>query len=137
MLGIDSQDTIVLSLPCRAEYVSVARLTTSGIANRIGFDIETIEDIKVAVSEVCNRIINLAGNTDNRYDIRFYTGTDKLKICFSSNIDIIKCLFDEDKDGLGISIINAFMDEVEFCPDNKGLVFSMTKNFEEIPGNGL
>jgi len=47
-----------LALPLRAEYVSIARLTVSGVANRAGFDFDEIEDIKVSLSEVCNQIIS-------------------------------------------------------------------------------
>ena len=47
-----------LLLPLKAEFVSVARLTGSGIANRAGFDFDAIEDIKVVLSEVCNSLIN-------------------------------------------------------------------------------
>ena len=45
-----NSEKIELRLPFKAEYVSVARLTASGIASRIGFDIEAIEDIKVAIA---------------------------------------------------------------------------------------
>lgn len=134
---MESQDTIILTLPCKAEYVSVVRLTVSGIASRIGFDIETVEDIKVAVSEVCSRIISLAGTAEKQYEVRFDIFADKLKVYFNSDVDNIRCMFDEDGDGLGIAIINAFMDEVEYCPDSKKFVFSMTKNFEVISYNGL
>lgn len=130
-----SRDTIILTLPCKPGYVSVARLTASGIASRSGFDIETVEDIKVAVSEVCSRIISLADASDKQYEIQFEIYTDKLKVCFNSDIENINCLFGEDGDGLGIAIINAFMDEVEYCPDGKKFVFSMTKNFEVISSN--
>ncbi|NMA66934.1 MAG: anti-sigma regulatory factor, partial [Clostridiaceae bacterium] len=38
---ITEADCIEVTLPFKAEYVSVVRLTVSGIANRMGFDIET------------------------------------------------------------------------------------------------
>jgi serine/threonine-protein kinase RsbW len=53
-----------LVIPLRAEFVSIARLTLSGVANRAGFDFDTIEDIKVALSEVCNRLIGDAARLD-------------------------------------------------------------------------
>lgn len=134
---MDSQDIVILTLPCKAGYVSVARLTASGIASRIGFDIETVEDIKVAVSEVCSRIISLAGTAERHYEIRFDISADKLKIFFNSDVDNIRCMFDDDVDGLGIAIIDAFMDEVEYCPDSENFVFSMTKNYEVISCNGI
>jgi serine/threonine-protein kinase RsbW len=133
---MESQDKISLALPCKAEYVSAARLTVSGIASRMGFDIETVEDIKVAVSEVCNRIICIAGAADRRYEIVFDIFEDKLKIAFTSDIENIGCIFENDPTGLGISIINAFMDEVEFCPGNKDYILSMTKNFEVVSRDG-
>ena len=61
---IGGETNIELIIPMRAEYVSIARLTAAGVANRAGFDIEAIEDIKVSLSEVCNRIINAQSKFD-------------------------------------------------------------------------
>ncbi|ADQ03871.1 putative anti-sigma regulatory factor, serine/threonine protein kinase [Caldicellulosiruptor owensensis OL] len=47
-------DQIMLTIPPKAEYIMVVRLTLSGIAARAGFDFETIEDLKMAISEVFN-----------------------------------------------------------------------------------
>ncbi|MDR3120498.1 MAG: ATP-binding protein [Clostridiales bacterium] len=77
---------IELVIPMRAEYVSIARLTVSGVANRIGFDFDTIEDIKVSLSEVCNRLIGgsarlrLEGRATCR--IVFVLSQDNLRIDF-------------------------------------------------------
>ena len=57
----DGISTVVLTIPMRAEFVSVARLTAMGLANRLGFDVFVIEDIQVALSEACNLIIGAAG----------------------------------------------------------------------------
>jgi serine/threonine-protein kinase RsbW len=122
---MESNDKITLLLPCKAEYVSVARLTASGVACRMGYDIDTVEDIKVAVSEVCSRIINVAGAAAGDYEITYEVCTDRLVITFASSSERAGCLFDNDEDGLGMSIINAFMDEVEFCPEDH--ILSMTK----------
>lgn len=51
-------DEISIKLPAKPEYISVARLTTAAIANRLGFSIDDIEDLKVAVSEAGNYLIN-------------------------------------------------------------------------------
>ncbi len=134
---MESYDRIAITLPCKAEYVSVARLAASGVASRAGFDIDTVEDIKVAVSEVCSRIISVSENSSKQYEIEFNICTDKLIVNFSSDIKKIDCIFQNDEDGLGMSIINAFMDAVEYCPENKSYMLSMTKNFEVISRNGL
>jgi serine/threonine-protein kinase RsbW len=49
-------DLLKFSVPGKPEYVGVVRLAVSSAANTAGFDIEDIEDIKVAVSEVCTHI---------------------------------------------------------------------------------
>jgi len=48
---------VELRLPNRPEFVAVARLAVSAVACRMNFDIEAIEDIKVAVGEACNNAI--------------------------------------------------------------------------------
>jgi len=73
----------------RAEYVSIARLTAAGVANRVGFDIDAIEDIKVSLSEVCNRIINMQGKYAGGHDagckIEFVISSGSLCINFYVN----------------------------------------------------
>ena len=64
-------DNVMLVLPSKTEFVSTARLTASSVANRIGFNIDEVEDIKVAVSEVCNIILSRAGNELVQFKISF------------------------------------------------------------------
>lgn len=48
---------VELRLPNRPEFVAVARLAISAVASRMNFDINDIEDIKVAVGEACTNAI--------------------------------------------------------------------------------
>ena len=48
---------IELRLPAGAEWVRVARLTVAGVASRLPFPIDAVEDIKLAVSEAINNAI--------------------------------------------------------------------------------
>jgi serine/threonine-protein kinase RsbW len=128
-LKFEDDNTIELVLPFKAEYVSIVRLTASGVANRIGFDIETIEDIKVAIAEVCNKFINTGSKIASKYSIKFQIFAKELVIMFDCEDKALKCIFDEEQDGLGISIINALMDNVEYCT-NDNYLFSMAKTLE-------
>lgn len=123
-------DRIEISLPFKAEYVSVARLTASGVCTRIGFDIETIEDIKVVISEVCSKIINLGSSITDSYKIIFDISERQLKIFFSCDDTSMKCIFNQENDALALHIINAFMDSVELC-SYSNYILSMSKNLEE------
>lgn len=49
-------DLLRFTVPGKQEYVGVVRLAVSSAANTAGFDVEDIEDIKIAVSEVCTNV---------------------------------------------------------------------------------
>lgn len=55
-----NSDFLEMKVPAKAEYVGVVRLTVSGIANRMGFSYDEIEDIKVAVAEACTNVVTHA-----------------------------------------------------------------------------
>ena len=62
-------ETIKMEITANPEYVSIIRLTTSGIANKVGFCIDDIEDLKVAISEACTNAIK--HSLDDRFIIVF------------------------------------------------------------------
>ena len=62
-------ETIKMEISSNPEYVSIIRLTTSGIANKIGFCLDDIEDLKVAISEACTNAIK--HSLDDRFIIVF------------------------------------------------------------------
>ncbi|MDP4092995.1 MAG: ATP-binding protein [Bacillota bacterium] len=126
-----SPDTIEMSLPFKPEYVSVARLAASGIANRIGFDVEVIEDIKVAISEVCSKLVGLGSKISENYTIAFTLRKDRLDIIFKCSDDSLKCLFNNSNDELSLSIITALMDDFELCTTDKDYLLSMSKTLKE------
>ena len=48
---------IELTIPAQSDWVRVARLTVAGVAARLHFSFDAVEDIKVAVSEAINNAI--------------------------------------------------------------------------------
>jgi serine/threonine-protein kinase RsbW len=49
--------TVEIRIPADAEWVRVVRLAVAGVASRLKFFHDDIEDIKLAVSEACNNAI--------------------------------------------------------------------------------
>jgi serine/threonine-protein kinase RsbW len=61
-------DRIELTFPARGDLIVLARLVTSATSARAGFDIEELEDLRLAVGELC--LLTLQGH-DSRYgDLR-------------------------------------------------------------------
>jgi serine/threonine-protein kinase RsbW len=48
---------IELVLPADTRLVRVARLVASGVATTAGFDVDEVEDLRIAVDEVCTALV--------------------------------------------------------------------------------
>lgn len=70
-------ERIELTVPGRPEYVVVVRLASAAIAGRMAFSFDDIEDLKVAVGEVCTAAI-LEGAPSVR--VTFEVGADALAV---------------------------------------------------------
>jgi serine/threonine-protein kinase RsbW len=57
---LSAGDRIELRFPARGDLIVLARLVTSAISARAGFDIEQLEDLRLAVGELC--LLTLQGN---------------------------------------------------------------------------
>ncbi|WP_332507465.1 ATP-binding protein [Peptostreptococcus sp.] len=126
-------EVINMSMSSNPNFVSVVRLTTSGIASKMGFTLDDIEDLKVSISEACTNAIKHSEEKD--FEIMFYIYEDRLSIeVRDKGIGYdMECVEDPDlKDpktsGLGLFIIRTLMDEVDVCTcGKKGTIIKMTK----------
>jgi serine/threonine-protein kinase RsbW len=141
---------MTLSVPGRAEYVSTVRLAVSSLAAKSGFDIETIDDIKVAVSEACSNILCHSNIEDEyTYHVECTMHDSKFEITVADDgvgfdIDSYEAPDPEclNVGGLGIYIIKALMDEVQVVSqDGAGTRIKMIKHIvpdlpdlSDIPG---
>ena len=56
--GATASGLVVLSFPVASNLLVLARLAVSSIASRSGFDIEEIEDLRLAVDELCLSVLD-------------------------------------------------------------------------------
>ena len=80
-------ENVEFSIPCMSDYVGVVRLAVSGLATRMNFSIEEIEDIKIAVSEACTNSVQYAFDQpeNERVFISFNLFKNKLEIIVKDN----------------------------------------------------
>ncbi|HUC04276.1 MAG TPA: hypothetical protein VL961_02690 [Acidimicrobiales bacterium] len=106
---------VLLVFPARGDLVVLARLVTSAISARAGYDIEELEDLRLAVGELC--LLALQGS-DARH------GELQLEFVVSSEVIDISCTLGGaapapaggnadgvDSDQLSEQILEALVDE--------------------------
>ena len=126
-------ETIKMEITANPAYVSIIRLTTSGIANKVGFCMDDIEDLKVAVSEACTNAIK--HSSDDRFTIIYTMIKNGLTIEIIDNGNGYDTSSINEPDienlkesGMGLFIIEALMDEVSIeSQEGKGTSIKMTK----------
>ncbi|MGM0522881.1 MAG: anti-sigma B factor RsbW [Bacillota bacterium] len=137
-------DFIEMKLPAKPEYVGVIRLSVSGIANRMGFTYEDIEDLKVAISEAMTNATTHAyeENEDGEVTVGFGVYRDRLEVMVADHggsFDLSEVkqqtgpyqqsepIENLREGGFGLFLIDALMDKVEIKSDY-GVIVLMTKN---------
>ncbi|WP_080875341.1 anti-sigma B factor RsbW [Oceanobacillus timonensis] len=145
---MEAFDYIEMKVPAKAEYIGVMRLTLSGVANRVGFSYDAIEDLKVAISEAITNAVEHAYEEKESGEITVGFGVydDRMEIMVadrggSFDLEEVKNETGPYKNdepvekiregGFGLFLIEALMDEVKI--NNKyGVMVIMTKyNREE------
>ncbi|GGE23925.1 serine-protein kinase RsbW [Marinithermofilum abyssi] len=136
------KDLVEMTIPAKAEYVGVIRLAVSGIANRMGFHYDDIEDMKLAVAEACTNAVDHAyQGTSGQVQVAFQIYDDRLVIQVtdrgnSFDVAAVKArsgpieshlpLTSLRERGLGLHLMETLMDAVEI-DGNDGVVVTLTK----------
>lgn len=144
---MEKLDFVEMRVPAKADYIGVVRLSLSGIANRMGFSYEDIEDLKVAISEAITNAVTHAydDNDEGEVTIGFGVYEDRLEIMVADHGGSFKLedvkdeigprkqtdsIEDVKEGGFGLFLINALMDKVQINNDY-GVIVLMTKFREE------
>ncbi|HEX6967315.1 MAG TPA: anti-sigma regulatory factor [Micromonosporaceae bacterium] len=54
------QDVVLLTVPADVNYLAVLRTATAGLAARMQFALDEIEDLRIAVDEACAMLLTVA-----------------------------------------------------------------------------
>ena len=56
-------DVVLLAVPASGAYLGVLRTATAGLAARLQFTLDEIEDLRIAVDEACAMLLAVASDT--------------------------------------------------------------------------
>lgn len=144
-------ERIELRIPASTQWVRVARLTVAGVASRLHFSIDAVEDIKLAVAEAINNAIqhaSVAPGDEATVTITLQSDGDGLWICVADQGRLTDGLNDglngaasqtpatrpDDElpeGGLGMLLIGSLMDEVSH--ESGTHADTVVKMFKRLP----
>lgn len=131
-------ETVQLLIPCRPEYVGVARLAVLGIASRMPFSYDEVEDVRLAVGEACTHAVERAGSGAATIRIVSTVAVHALTIEISDDVAEADAaapteeaqLLEEagvDQQGLGALLMEILVDKVEIESTATGTRVVLTK----------
>lgn len=77
--GATADDVVLLTVPADGGYLGVLRTATAGLAARLHFALDEIEDLRIAVDEACAMLLAVA-RRDAELSCRFSVTADALTV---------------------------------------------------------
>ena len=116
-------EEVRLTMPAVPQLLRVARLTAAGLAGRLGFNFDEIEDVKIAVDELCFALVGTKGR-DGELTVTYRLLPDALEIEGSGHFGDAPSPVPSE---LSAQILAAVVDEHELTRDGDELRFRLRK----------
>lgn len=124
---------IELTLPADARLVRLARLVASGVATAAGFDVEEVEDLRIAVDELCGALVE--GGNGDPLELRFELGQEEVHVAGTTSSSGIEQL-DEQRIALSRQILDVVVDSHDVNADDGTLRVRLHKRHLDVPIDG-
>ncbi len=124
-----TDDHVVLRLPASGAYLSVLRTATAGLASRLDFTIDDIEDLKIAIDEACAMLLPRAVEGGD-LTCRFVLHEDVLEI-FVGLETADPTL--PSRDTFAWTVLSALAGEVDATLEDGRITIRLTKHRETLP----
>ena len=123
----DAGTVVRLTIPARAEYITLGRLALTGISRLRPLSEETVADLKLALTEACSNSVRHAyPESAGHVEIVYTLLPDALEVVVTDEGAGFEPNGDSgdanglSEGGLGIAIIRALADELELGPGEGG-----------------
>ena len=125
---MSSENAVInLTIPAKAEYITLGRLALTALARARDFPEETLADLKLALTEACSNSVRHAyGPDDGIVELLYELWPDRLIVEVSDEgsgfepPSELEEMGDFGEGGLGIAIIREIVDELEISEKSGG-----------------
>ncbi len=112
-------------MPAAPEFLRISRIMAAGVASRVGFTLDEVEDLRIAIDEVCFSLVGARGRTGT-ITIRYLLDADQLAVegmgHFSDGLSNEPTV-----SALSRQILAAVVDECELSAGEEGPQFRLVK----------
>ncbi len=123
-------DHVEIRVPASGAYVSVLRTAAAGMAARLDFTVDDIEDLRIAVDEACAVLIPLA-ETDARLTASFDLEPGRLQVTVSVPSDATE---PPSRNTFAWTVLTALAGEVDARVDDGQVTLTLRKQQAVNPG---
>ena len=120
-----THEEVRLEVPASPEYLRLARIMAAGVASRIGFTFDEVEDLRIAIDELCFSMVGPKGRAGS-LRLRYVMLPDGLAVegaaHFTDDAHPVPGL-----SNLSRQILSAVTDECELEPAHDGAAFRLVK----------
>src|SRR5688572_24117255 len=113
-------------MPATPQLLRVARLTAAALASRLGFSFDEIEDVKIAVDELCFALVGSRGR-DGSLTITYRLSDEQLEISGEGEFAMDGTEQAPAPSELSAQILAAVVDEHELTRDGDAMRFRLVK----------
>jgi hypothetical protein len=76
---VGSKDEVRLAVPAKPEFLGLARVTAAGLASRLGFTYDQVEDLRLAIDEICFGMTGSVGR-EGILELRFLLSREGITV---------------------------------------------------------
>jgi serine/threonine-protein kinase RsbW len=123
--------SVRLSIPGEAGYLRVARMAASSVASLAGFDLEAVDDLRIAVDELCSILIREGDGT--AIDLGFRISDSCIQVDGRTRAGRRDGPLPDGHRELGEQILAVVTDHYRLSNVGGDLVFELEKRGESAP----
>lgn len=127
---MSTKDEVRLTVPAKPEFLRLARVTAAGLASRLGFSFDEVEDLRLAIDELCYGLTGPDGR-DGTVHVCYLLGTGRLVVEGDARL-LFAGTEAAELSELSEVILSALVDEHEFVDRPEGPRFRLVKQHHDI-----
>ena len=122
-------DHVEVRLPAQSAYLSVLRTATAGLAARLDFTLDEIEDLRIAVDEACAILLPQAREA-SELECRFWLGQASMTVAVGADCDAPRPPAEE---GFAWRVLTALTTFADSSVEDGRLVLTLSRTAGQHP----